>query len=63
MEISTVVGAMILIIVFLFLGKILSFLGRIIFIGLVVFLIATFFFGISLNQLLDWVFDLILLAF
>lgn len=63
MEPLSIVGIMILIIVALFLGKILSILGRIVFVALIIALVLVFAFGISLNQVVDWGLQVILLAF
>ena len=55
MEPFYVIGVMILVIMAMFIGKILHFVGRLAFVLLIVFFIAVLLFGISLDQVISWV--------
>ena len=56
MEPLSILGVMILVIIALFFGKILFF------VVLVVVFFLVLFFGLSLNEVINWVLDLLLLA-
>ena len=62
MEPLSIIGVMILVIIALFFGKILSYLTRLFFVVLVVVFFLVLFFGLSLNEVINWVLDLFLLA-
>ena len=62
MDPFSIIGIMILVIIVLFAGKIVSFLARIFFVILVVLFFFILFFGISLDQVLDWVTKILLLT-
>jgi len=62
MEPLSIIGVMILVIIALFFGKILSYLTRLFFVVLVVVFFLVLFFGLSLNEVINWVLDLLLLA-
>ena len=62
MDQLSIISIMILIIVALFFGKILSYLTRLFFVALIVFFFLVLVFGISLDQLINWVLDILLVA-
>ncbi len=63
MDVFSVVGVMIIVIMLAFLGKILSFIGRFVFMALIVVLVLVLVFGVSLDQVLNWAADVVMLAF
>ena len=48
------IGVMILVISAMFVGKVLHFVGRLLFVFLIIFFIAILMFGISLDQVIDF---------
>ena len=59
----SVVGILILVIILAFARKILHFLFKVFVIIAIIFLVMILLFGVSLDQVISWVYDLLLLAF
>jgi hypothetical protein len=62
MDPFSIIGLIIFGILAFFLTRVVSVLVRIVFIGLIVTLFLVFFFGISLNEVMDWVVSMALLV-
>ncbi|MBU0470421.1 MAG: hypothetical protein KKA62_00990 [Nanoarchaeota archaeon] len=63
MDLFSIIGLIIVVLVVLSLGKIMSHLLRFLFYALLGALVLVFFFDISLNNIIDWLSSLVLWAF
>jgi hypothetical protein len=59
----SIIGIIIIAVLVLFLGKIVSFLGKVLFTALLVTLVLVFIFGVSFDQVIDWFTNALLMVF